>query len=171
MNEQRAPVVADPGTSFLPLAALPDPSNPPNAALPRETLDALADALAPRLAVRLAALLEEAPAAAPPLVDVAEVARVLGVSAAFVYDHADELGAVRLGTGPKARLRFDVEAAKAAHSRSGSEESQPPSARIDTGGEGRPRRRRSARVPDGLPDGLPVAGSVLRSRPEAEPCR
>lgn len=33
---------------------------------------------------------------------------MLGVSRGFVYDHADELGAVRLGSGPKARLRFDV---------------------------------------------------------------
>jgi hypothetical protein len=41
------------------------------------------------------------------LVDAAEIARRFGVSRDFVYDHADELGALRLGVGPKARLRFD----------------------------------------------------------------
>ena len=41
------------------------------------------------------------------LIDAAEVARRLGVSREYVYDHAAELGAERLGTGPRARLRFD----------------------------------------------------------------
>ncbi len=137
------------------LAALPDPSNLPNAALPRETLDALADALAPRLAVRLAALLEESPAAAPSLVDVAEVARALGVSAAFVYDHADELGAVRLGTGPKARLRFDVaQAREALTACSRSKGSDTPGSRAVSGnGSGRPRKHSGTGA-----DLLPIRG-------------
>jgi hypothetical protein len=42
------------------------------------------------------------------LVDAAEVARFLDVSTDFVYAHADELGARRLGSGPRARLRFDL---------------------------------------------------------------
>jgi hypothetical protein len=37
-----------------------------------------------------------------------EVAARFGVSRTWVYAHADELGAMRLGTGPKARLRFDA---------------------------------------------------------------
>lgn len=41
------------------------------------------------------------------LVTVAELARMLGVSSDYVYRHADDLGVVRLGLGPKARLRFD----------------------------------------------------------------
>lgn len=45
------------------------------------------------------------------LVDAQELADVLRVSRAFVYEHADELGAIPLGTGPKPRLRFDPEAA------------------------------------------------------------
>jgi hypothetical protein len=49
-----------------------------------------------------------------PLVDAAELARQLGLSRATVYANADRLGAVRLGDGEKARLRFDPEAAKAA---------------------------------------------------------
>lgn len=39
--------------------------------------------------------------------DVAAVAEALGVSRDWVYEHSSELGAYRLGSGPKARLRFD----------------------------------------------------------------
>jgi predicted DNA-binding transcriptional regulator AlpA len=42
-------------------------------------------------------------------VDAAAVAAVLGVERSWVYEHADELGARRLGSGPRARLRFDLE--------------------------------------------------------------
>jgi hypothetical protein len=42
------------------------------------------------------------------LVDAATVARYLGVERSYVYEHAVELGARRLGTGPKARLRFSL---------------------------------------------------------------
>ena len=35
-----------------------------------------------------------------------EVADYLGVRVAYVYEHGNELGARRLGKGPKARLRF-----------------------------------------------------------------
>ena len=41
------------------------------------------------------------------LIDAAEAARRLGVSRGTVYEKAEELGAVRLGEGPRARLRFD----------------------------------------------------------------
>lgn len=39
-------------------------------------------------------------------VDARAVAEHLSVERSWVYDHADELGAVRLGSGPRARLRF-----------------------------------------------------------------
>jgi hypothetical protein len=42
------------------------------------------------------------------LVDAAAVARFLNVDVAFVYDRSAELGAYRLGSGPRARLRFDL---------------------------------------------------------------
>jgi hypothetical protein len=42
------------------------------------------------------------------LVDVATVAEYLGIKPAYVYEHADELGARRLGPGPRARLRFSL---------------------------------------------------------------
>jgi len=41
------------------------------------------------------------------LVDAATLARLLGVSRATVYANADQLGAIRLGKGKRARLRFD----------------------------------------------------------------
>lgn len=37
-----------------------------------------------------------------------ELAARYGVSRDWVYTHADELGATRLGTGPRARMRFAV---------------------------------------------------------------
>jgi hypothetical protein len=39
-------------------------------------------------------------------VDARELAEELGVSIDYVYSHATELGAMRLGSGPKARIRF-----------------------------------------------------------------
>ena len=41
------------------------------------------------------------------LADASTVARVLGVERDWVYAHAQELGAIRLG-GPRGRLRFDL---------------------------------------------------------------
>lgn len=40
-------------------------------------------------------------------ISAAEVARRWGVARRWVYDHADALGARRLGDGPRPRLRFD----------------------------------------------------------------
>ena len=42
------------------------------------------------------------------LVDAKDVAAYLGVEPSYVYEHAHELGARRLGDGPKARLRFSL---------------------------------------------------------------
>lgn len=66
----------------------------------------LSDAEIEAVATRVADLLKEQQPDAE-LVDAAAIARLFGVSRDFVYQHADELGAVRLGDGPKARLRFD----------------------------------------------------------------
>ena len=43
------------------------------------------------------------------LVDAQAVADALGVTRGFVYEHAVDLGAVRLGSGPRARLRFRLD--------------------------------------------------------------
>jgi hypothetical protein len=48
------------------------------------------------------------------LVDARRLARDLGVSIDYVYSHATELGAMRLGSGPKARIRFDLDRARQA---------------------------------------------------------
>jgi hypothetical protein len=46
------------------------------------------------------------------LVDARQLAKDLGVSLDYVYAHATELGAMRLGVGPKARIRFDLDRAR-----------------------------------------------------------
>jgi hypothetical protein len=48
------------------------------------------------------------------LVDARELAEELGASTDYVYAHATELGAMRLGAGPKARIRFDLDRARQA---------------------------------------------------------
>ncbi len=84
------------------------------------------------------------------LVDVAEIARRFGVSPDWVYSNADSLGVVRLGDGPKARLRFDPETV-AQRLRAGStpEPSRP----------SHPRRRRATQSSVDL---LPVRGGGER---------
>jgi hypothetical protein len=67
----------------------------------------LSEAEIEAVATRVADLLREQQPSRGELVDAAAIARRFGVSRDFVYQHADELGAVRLGSGPKARLRFD----------------------------------------------------------------
>jgi hypothetical protein len=61
------------------------------------------------LALRLAEILatEEAPPPRRQLISAEEVAEWWGVGRRWVYDHADELGARRLGAGRRPRLRFD----------------------------------------------------------------
>ena len=92
-----------------------------------------------------------------PLMDAAQLAALLSVSRDFIYEHAAELGALRLGGGPKARLRFDPNAALA---RYGSEPSQAqkPSDDGDSDAVPAPRRRR-------LPARSPEPGSILPIRP------
>jgi excisionase family DNA binding protein len=48
------------------------------------------------------------------LVGARELAEHLGVSVDYVYEHAGELGALRLGGGRKARIRFEVATARRA---------------------------------------------------------
>jgi hypothetical protein len=126
----------------------------------------------PDVAERVAQLLAEstAPAQRTGLVDAAAVADELGVSRAWVYEHADELGVERIGEGERPRLRFDLTRARAAFARSAGERSQGPRSQSTSGiapsapDEEQPR----------LPDRLPQPGSVLRSRPrneEAGTCR
>jgi hypothetical protein len=68
-----------------------------------EALDRLAEEVARRLAARLGGLM---PGQTEALVDAAEIARIYGKTRSWVYEHAGELGAVRLGNGPRPRLAF-----------------------------------------------------------------
>lgn len=66
-----------------------------------------------------------------------EVGEMHGVSARWVRAHAVELGAVRLGDGPKARLRFDaVQVASAMTRRSRNKHSSEADDREPAGGNG-----------------------------------
>lgn len=102
-----------PGVTHRPTAA-GDPTDQLARAEPihlsHEDLGAIAAAVAPAVAravtERVVELLDERDA--NELVDAAELARMLSVDREWVYEHADRLGAVRLGDGPRPRLRFEV---------------------------------------------------------------
>jgi hypothetical protein len=77
------------------------PSPPAHAALD----DRAVTAIAARVAELLAA---DDVRRSEPLVEAGELARRHGVSRSFVYAHAVEFGAIRLGIGRRPRLRFDA---------------------------------------------------------------
>jgi hypothetical protein len=81
------------------------------------------------------------------LIDARELAEELGVARDWVYANAERLGGVRLGNGPRARLRFDVELARQALA-AGGNGAQPPSNGAAPRRRGRPRREV---VPAGVP--------------------
>ncbi|HEY5287226.1 MAG TPA: hypothetical protein VIJ50_09000 [Solirubrobacteraceae bacterium] len=64
------------------------------------------EALAQRVVELLRA--DDRESASRRFVDAATLAAELGVERSWIYEHANELHPIRLGTGPKARLRFDV---------------------------------------------------------------
>jgi predicted DNA-binding transcriptional regulator AlpA len=72
-----------------------------------EIADRLSDAIVTRVleALRSERIITPAPSTVTWL-DAHEVAQRLGVSREWVYEHADDLGASRLGTGARPRLRF-----------------------------------------------------------------
>jgi hypothetical protein len=90
------------------------------------------------------------------LVKAKAVAAYLGVDVSWVYAHADELGARRLGSGPKARLRFsliEVDSRLTACV-AGRESNGAGSAMV----EPKPRRRRRSGSGSGV-ELLPIRGS------------
>ncbi len=95
-----------------------------------------------------------------PLVDAIALARLLGVSRAYVYEHADELGALRLGGGPKARLRFDLVTVREVMTCSASKSS--PAQTTNNGGGSQPTRTRSG---GRRPLHQPQPGQILPLRP------
>lgn len=113
------------------------------------------------IAERVAELLrdDDAPAAHR-LVSAAEIARELNVGRQWVYEHADELGARRLGDGPRARLRFDLETVRAASVCLISKTSHGQEASAGAKSEDA-----SNRYERRLPNRLPEPGSILAVRP------
>src|SRR5687767_4454899 len=88
--------------------------------------------------------------AASELVDAAELAQRLGVDRSWVYTHAIELGAVKLGAGARPRLRFDPKVAvERIHKWAGGQDTAEPPRRR--------RRRQSIGVID-HPPLLPIRG-------------
>jgi hypothetical protein len=108
------------------------------------------------------------PAGASSWMTVKELAAHLKLNPAWVYEHAEELGAIRTGTGPKARIRFNPHTATQAlkqHQR----QPEPPAAT--------PTRRKPTR-PAAYPTDTPllqardpyargIRGCHLRVRPRA----
>lgn len=66
------------------------------------------------VAEHLAELAASTPRPTVGLIDARELAERLGVARDWVYANADRLGGVRLGDGPRARLRFDIDRAREA---------------------------------------------------------
>lgn len=130
-------------------------------------LDALADLVAERIVARLSAdatgrlgVRTPARVAEPEklrngperLLTAREVAERYGVTPEWVRENAARLGVIRLGAGPRPRLRFDPEMVAAALTgRSGRERSEVPDLAAATG-TGRSRRpENSGNVLDSLP--------------------
>jgi hypothetical protein len=113
----------------------------------------LAHAVAARMLELLRSVLENLAAGRPSdaLVDAATLGRQLGVSHQFVYEHAEELGVLRLGLGDRPTLRFDLETPKRACRRIAED---PSKTRVRTTPP--VRRRRQVSAPELLP---------LRDRP------
>lgn len=113
------------------------------------------------IARRVVVLLEEKGLRQRELIGAAELAKRLGVDRSWVYTHAIELGAVKLGNGPRARLRFDPEIAERVLRKLGEASATDPPARS---GERADRSRWSRRPEVKL---LPVEGPDGERTPPA----
>jgi hypothetical protein len=90
----------------------------------RERMECIGDDLAEAIANRVTKLLVDQQHAA--YLTTAGVARMLAASNEWVREHAGELGAVRLGDGPRGALRFDPARVRAALERRRVGKSQAP---------------------------------------------
>jgi hypothetical protein len=105
--------------------------------LSAQTIDAIAH--------RVVELLHESDPQPNKLLTADELARRFGVSRAWVYEHANELGVIRLGEGARGRLRFDLQvAAEAIQARTTPTTLQPRQPRRRPG---RPRKRPASSIP------------------------
>jgi hypothetical protein len=94
------------------------------------------------IAQRVADLIDARPPRAVRYVDAAHLAEALGVERDWVYAHARQLGAIRLG-GPHGRLRFDLPNVQRTLSEQVLARHPPPAAR-------RPGRRRERNATGGV---------------------
>jgi hypothetical protein len=76
----------------------------------REEMEALAAAIAPIVALEVAREVIGRIGAKQEreFLDASELARVLAVERDWIYEHQDQLGAIRLGDGRRPRLRFEL---------------------------------------------------------------
>lgn len=107
---------------------------------------AAAEAATEEIARRVAELVADRIREPLRLLDTRTVARMLAVSEEWVREHAAELGAIRVGDGPKGALRFDAARVNAALD----------GRRLDRPHEGQrrrpgPRRRSLGTVPAAVP--------------------
>jgi hypothetical protein len=110
--------------------------------------------VATRVAELLAARFQPPQAPHRRLLSAAEVSEWWGVERSWVYEHARELGAIRLGKGRRPRLRFDSDLVAQRIAALAEERRPAPQGRRRGG-------RRSRRIPADAADLLP-----LRSDPE-----
>lgn len=139
------------------------------------------DAIARRLAELLAP--PEPARSRAQLVSAEEVARSWGISRRWVYDHADELGARRLGGGQRPRLRFDPDEVAerlgepGAGGRAGGDEQRSASIRGDCASDslsvrsramvGRQAKKRPGRRANAPRPGAEQAGAMKRLLPRS----
>lgn len=94
------------------------------------------------------------------LMDAGELARHLGLTRAWVYEHAQQLGAIPVGDGPRPRLRFDLQTAKKAlNTRQRQDETV--ARKADGPRPGRPRRRQTSSTVPLLPVHEPRTRGIL----------
>lgn len=107
--------------------------------LDADAIEILAARIAELLAGRLAPKPPTAPAGVGRLLSAAEVSEWWGVHRGWVYQHASELGAIRIGDGERPRLRFDLDQVARRLDR-------PPPTPPPAQPAGRSRTRRSSRI-------------------------
>jgi hypothetical protein len=112
------------------------------------------------IARRVVELLERRGLQSRELLDAAELARRFGIERSWVYSHAIELGAVKLGGGAKPRLRFDPEVAARVVQKWGKSRAADPPARS---GE----RAGQPQGSEGRVELLPILGQGENSPPPA----
>jgi hypothetical protein len=120
----------------------------------------LPDAELRRIARFIAKELEALQGLQPALLTAADVAKQYGLSRGWVYKHARDLGGQRMGTGPKARLRF----------RSHEVETRLNELQTGEGETPRPARRASGQPVELLPIG-PTRGGRRRASSPTELAR